>query len=229
MNLLSYLEHGDCDLQISYSYNQGAIPIYVPSDIVDEENLDLQFPVYERDKAYTQARALLITKANAHYQEVLNCIKEVIGLLEKLIDDAKNLKRNTELKTERTAAMEAYYTKRLWPIHKVELEARIDAELKDDDNKGLAPIKIIKAMIKHMEADYAQNHNDQTFDDMMRQCQHHASIKLLETRIMTITMKAPCDAYEGKLFTSKAAYELAKLMGKAFYNYVGFDRLFVQQ
>lgn len=75
-----------------------------------------------------------------------------------------------------------------------------------------------------MEADYAQNHNDQTFDDMMRQCQHHASIKLLETRIMTITMKAPCDAYEGKLFTSKAAYELAKLMGKAFYNYVGFDK-----
>ena len=210
MNLLSYLEHGDYDLQISYSYNDGSMPIYVPSEIVDEENLDLQFPVYERDKAYTQARALLITKANAHYQEVLNCIKEVIGLLEKLIDDAKNLKRNTELKTERTAAMEAYYTKRLWPIHKVELEARIDAEL--------------KAMIKHMEADYAQNHNDQTFDDMMRQCQHHASIKLLETRIMTITMKAPCDAYEGKLFTSKAAYELAKLMGKAFYNYVGFDK-----
>ena len=106
LNLASYLEHGDCDLQISYSYNQGAMPIYVPSDIVEEENLVLQFPVYERSKDYTQARALLITRANAHYQELLSCIKEVIGQLEKLIDDAKNLKRNPELQSERMAAME---------------------------------------------------------------------------------------------------------------------------
>lgn len=224
MNLLSYLEHGDYDLQISYSYNQGAIPIYVPSDIVDEENLDLQFPVYERDKAYTQARALLITKANAHYQEVLNCIKEVIGQLEKLIDDAKNLKRNAELRAERMAAMEAYYAKHLWPQHKTELEAQIDAELNDEDNKGLTPTKIIKAMIKDMNADYERHHDDISFDDMMLLCQHRASIKWLETRIVAIAMKAPCDAYEGKLFTNKAAYELAKLMGKAFYNYVGFDK-----
>ena len=224
LNLLSYLEHGDCDLQISYSYNQGAMPIYVPSDIVEEENLDLQFPVYERSKDYTQARALLITRANAHYQELLSCIKEVIGQLEKLIDDAKNLKRNPELQSERMAAMEAYYAKHLWPQHKTELEARIDAALNDEDNKGLTPTKIIKAMIKDMNADYERHHDDLSFDDMMRQCQHRASIKWLETRIVAIAMKAPCDAYEGKLFTNKAAYELAKLMGKAFYNYVGFDK-----
>ena len=224
LNMASYLEHGDCDLQISYSYNEGAMPIYVPQEIVEEENLDLQFPVYEREKAYTHARALLITKANTHYQELLSCIKGMIGQLEQLIDDAKNLKRNPELRAERMAAMEAYYTKHLWPQHQAELEAKIDAELKDEDNREFTPSKIIKAMIKAMKADFEHHHDDQTFGDMMRLCQYRASIKWLETRIMAISLKAPCDAYEGKLFTNKAAYELAKLMGKAFYNYVGFDK-----
>ena len=224
MNLMAYLEHGDCDMQISYSYSEGSMPIYVPSEIVDEENLDFKFPECERTQAYANARTLLITKANNHYREVLACVKGIIGQLERLIDDAKNLRRNPDLRAERTAAMEAYYTKRLWPKHKEQLEARIDAELKDDDNKGLTPTKIIKAMIKDMEADYERNRDEQTFDGMMRLMQHRQSIKYLETRIVAIAMKAPCDAYEGKLFTSKAAYELAKLMGKAFYNYVGFDK-----
>ena len=224
MNLMAYLEHGDCDMQISYSYSEGSMPIYVPSEIVDEENLDFKFPERERTQAYANARTLLITKANNHYREVLACVKGIIGQLERLIDDAKNLRRNPDLRAERTAAMEAYYTKRLWPKHKEQLEARIDAELKDDDNKGLLPTKIIKAMIKDMEADYERNRDEQTFDGMMRLMQHRQSIKYLETRIVAIAMKAPCDAYEGKLFTSKAAYELAKLMGKAFYNYVGFDK-----
>ena len=224
MNLMAYLEHGDCDMQISYSYSEGSMPIYVPSEIVDEENLDFKFPERERTQAYANARTLLITKANNHYREVLACVKGIIGQLERLIDDAKNLRRNPDLRAERTAAMEAYYTKRLWPKHKEQLEARIDAELKDDDNKGLSPTKIIKAMIKDMEADYERNRDEQTFDGMMRLMQHRQSIKYLETRIVAIAMKAPCDAYEGKLFTSKAAYELAKLMGKAFYNYVGFDK-----
>ena len=224
MNLMAYLEHGDCDMQISYSYSEGSMPIYVPSEIVDEENLDFKFPERERTQAYANARTLLITKANNHYREVLACVKGIIGQLERLIDDAKNLRRNPDLRAERTAAMEAYYTKRLWPKHKEQLEARIDAELKDDDNKGLSPTKIIKAMIKDMEADYERNHDEQTFDGMMRLMQHRQSIKYLETRIVAIAMKAPCDAYEGKLFTSKAAYELAKLMGRAFYNYVGFDK-----
>ena len=224
LNMASYLEHGDYDLQISYSYNEGAMPIYVPQEIVEEENLDLQFPVYEREKAYTHARALLITKANTHYQELLSCIKGMIGQLEQLIDDAKNLKRNPELRAERMAAMEAYYTKHLWPQHQAELEAKIDAELKDEDNRGLTPSKIIKAMIKAMKADFEHHHDNQTFSDMMWQCQHRASIKFLETRIEAIALKAPCDAYEGKLFTNKAAYELAKLLGKAFYNYVAFDK-----
>ena len=224
MNLMAYLEHGDCDMQISYSYSEGSMPIYVPSEIVDEENLDFKFPERERTQAYANARTLLITKANNHYREVLACVKGIIGQLERLIDDAKNLRRNPDLRAERTAAMEAYYTKRLWPKHKEQLEARIDAELKDDDNKGLTPTKIIKAMIKDMEADYERNRDEQTFDGMMRLMQHRQSIKCLETRIVAIAMKAPCDAYEGKLFTSKAAYELAKLMGRAFYNYVGFDK-----
>ena len=224
MNLMAYLEHGDCDMQISYSYSEGSMPIYVPSEIVDEENLDFKFPERERTQAYANARTLLITKANNHYREVLACVKGIIGQLERLIDDAKNLRRNPDLRAERTAAMEAYYTKRLWPKHKEQLEARIDAELMDDDNKGLSPTKIIKAMIKDMEADYERNHDEKTFDGVMRLMQHRQSIKYLETRIVAIAMKAPCDAYEGKLFTSKAAYELAKLMGKAFYNYVGFDK-----
>ena len=224
MNLVTYLEHGDCDLQISYSYSEGSMPIYVPSEIVDEENLDFKFPESERTQEYANARTLLITKANNHYQEVIACTKGIIAQLERLIDDAKNLRRNPDLMAERMAAMEAYYTKRFWPKHKAELEARIDAELKDMDNQGLTPTKIIKAMIRDMEADYERNHNDQTFEDMMRQCQYRESIKLLEYRIESIALLAPCDAYDGKLFTCKAAYELAKLLGKAFYNYVAFDK-----
>ena len=224
MNLMAYLEHGDCDLQISYSYSEGSMPIYVPSEIVDEENLDFKFPESERTQAYANARTLLITKANNHYQEVLVCIKGIIAQLERLIDDAKRLRRDPELMAERTAAMEAYYTKRLWPKHKEQLEARVDSELKDDENSGLTPTKIIMAMIKDMEADYERNHDEQTFDDMMRMMQHKQSVKYLEYRIESIALLAPCDAYDGKLFTCRAAYELAKLLGKAFYNYVAFDK-----
>lgn len=224
MNLMSYLEHGDCDLQISYSYSEGSMPIYVPSEIVDEENLDFKFPEGERGQAYANARSLLITKANNHYQEVLACIKGIIAQLERLIDDAKNLRRNPELRAERTAAMEAYYTKRLWPKHKEQLEARIDAELKDAENQGQTPTQIVKAMIKDMEADYERTRDDQTFEGMMRLMRHKQSIKYLKYRIESITLLAPCDAYDGKLFTCRAAYELAKLLGKAFYNYVAFDK-----
>ena len=224
MNLMAYMEHGDCDLQISYSYSEGSMPIYVPSEIVDEENLDFKFPETERTQAYANARTLLITKANNHYNEVLACIKGIIAQLERLIDDAKRLRRDPEFKSERTAAMEAYYTKRLWPKHKEQLEARVDSELKDDENSGLTPTKIIMAMIKDMEADYERNHDEQTFDDMMRMMQHKQSVKYLEYRIESIALLAPCDAYDGKLFTCRAAYELAKLLGKAFYNYVAFDK-----
>lgn len=250
LSLMSYLEQGDCDLDISYSFNHSTSLIFDPTEIIEEENLDRLFPDKEQTDGYMKARKLFITTAGDHFEELQECLGLIVERLEKLIADSKKLKRDPILRMARMEAMEKYYLKRLWPQDKERLRIRIEGELKDEDNNGLTEVQIIQAMIKDLEADNEHNCNNKTlkqinqiknqreevakvaaenrdhlsYDDLMNHLQYRESIKLLSARIEAIGLLAPCYAYQGKLFTNNAAYELARLLGKAFYNYVGFDK-----
>lgn len=250
LSLNKYLEQGDFDLDISYSYNENSRPLFDPSEIVEEENLDNLFPKSERTAGITNARKLLIATAKEHYNELTKCIDDIVGRIEKLIADLKMLKRHPELRLERMTAMEQYYQKHYWPQDRKLLEDRIEGELRDEDNKNKTATQIIQGIIKDLEADNERscsnhvlqfiNHhryskekvallavekrNQLSFDDMMQHLKYRESRRLLEARIARITLLSPCQEYQGKLFKNQAAYELAKLLGKAFYNYVGFDK-----
>ena len=250
LSLITYLEQGDFDLDISYSYSENSRPLFDPTEIVEEENLDNLFPEKERTTGLTNARIQLIASAKDHYAELIECVKGIVEKIEKLIDDSKKLRRNPELRMARMEAMEQYYLKYLWPQDMRLIEARVKGELIDEENKGKTPVQIIQSIIRNLESDNERNcdkkllqyinqhRNDKaevaktavekrdglSFDDMMAHFQYRESRRLLEIKIKRIALLAPCQEYQGKLFTNNAAYKLAKLLGKAFYNYVGFDK-----
>ena len=249
-NLLTYLEQGDFDLELTYKYSEKSSPLFEPEEIVEEENLDLGFPEKECMAEYTNARKLLISRCGELFHAVVSCISGVLEKLERLIRDCKNLKRNAEIRTERMEAMEQFYLKHNWPEEKQKVIQELEWELKNEANKGKTDVQIIKAMIRSMETDHekncekkmlklinqhkhdrgevariaAENRELLSLDDMMSHLHYRESIKLLNDRIAAIVLLAPCNAYQGKLFATNAAYELAKMLGRAFYNYVGFDK-----
>lgn len=250
LSLITYLEQGDCDLDISYCYSENSRPLFDPTEIVEEENLDNLFPEKDRTTALTNARRQLIATAHAHFEELIECIKGIVEKIEKLIADLKNLKRNPELRLARMEAMEQYYLKHLWPQDKKLMEARVEGEQRDDDNKGKTTSQIIQGIIRDFESDCERNCDNKllryinqhrhdkaevaktavenrdklSFDDMMSHLKYRECRRLLEIKIKRMVLLAPCPTYQGKLFTNNAAYELAKLLGKAFYNYVVFDK-----
>lgn len=249
-NLLMYFEQSDCDAGITYRYNENSPILIDPDEIVDEENIDLCFPEYERSSKFTNVRKFLIEDFDSLFKSLIDCVNGVIEKIEKLIRDRKNLMRDSDLRMARLEQMEQYFQKHLWPLQKEKLIGDIKWELSDDDNKGKTETQIIQAKIRILKADHELNSSKATlrhinqirddreqvalavtesrdnlsFEDVMNHFQFRESIILLENRIKSIKLLAPCNAYQGKLFTSMAAYELAKMLGKAFYNYVGFDK-----
>lgn len=249
-NLLMYFEQSDCDAGITYRYNENSPILIDPEEIVDEENIDLCFPERERSTRFANIRKFLIEDFDSLFKSLIDCVKGVIEKIEKLIRDRKNLMRDSELRMTRLEQMEQYFQKHLWPLQKEKLIGDIKWELSDDDNKGKTETQIIQAKIRILKADHELNSSKATlrhinqirddreqvalavtesrdnlsFEDVMNHFQFRESIILLENRIKSIKLLAPCNAYQGKLFTSMAAYELAKMLGKAFYNYVGFDK-----
>ena len=167
-----------------------------------------------------------------------------------LVSDHKKLKHDPELRMARMEAMERNFFKNVWPKEKAWLLGRIEDELRDEVNAGITEVKILKKFMRKLKEEneafsmkeslqhineIRENReevarelvvgcDDLSFEDVMSHLRYRESMKLLKDRIELIKLQAPCDAYQGKLFTSMAAYELAKMLGKAFYNYVGFDK-----
>ena len=249
-NLLMYFEQSDCDAGITYRYNENSPILIDPEEIVDEENIDLCFPEQERSSKFANIRKFLIEDFDSLFKSLIDCVKGVIEKIEKLIRDRKNLMRDSDLRMARLEQMEQYFQKHLWPLQKEKLIGDIKWELSDDDNKGKTETQIIHAKIRNLKADHELNspkatlrHINQirddreqvalavtesrdnlSFEDVMNHFQFRESIILLENRIKSIKLLAPCNAYQGKLFVNNAAYQVAKMLGRFFYNYVGFDK-----
>lgn len=248
--LLTFLEQSDFDLGISYSYN-GKSPMLVdPEEIVDEENLDFLFPEMERIDGFTIVRKVLIGREQYIYSALIDCLKAVLDKLMILVSDHKKLKRDPELIMARMEATERYFFKNVWPKEKAKLLSMIDDELKDETNVGKAEVQILRKYIRKLKdenetfckKESLQHINeirenreevamelvvgciDLSFEDVMNHFQFRESIILLENRIKSIKLQAPCEAYQGKLFVNNAAYQVAKIIGRFFYNYVGFDK-----
>ena len=249
LNLMSYLEQGDCDLEIAYKYNVNSKPIYVPDDIVSEENIDYLFPAKEQGKDYVTARRLMIGTSKDNYAELVGCLEGVVEKIEKLLKDAKDLKRNEEIRNKRYVAMETYYMNRFWEQDRKQLIARVKGELQDEDNKGKDEIQTLQILLQDIYADYIEGNTNKTmafinmcrndkeevarllaeerdnisYDDVLSHFRFRECDNLISNHMASRTLLEPCEEYQGKLFTNKAAFEFAKLIKDAVAGYVGFD------
>lgn len=249
LNLMEYLSQCNCDMEIGFQPSENAEPIFESDEIVDEENRAQYFPPKEQDSVYTKARRLLIESSTDNYVELEAAIKGANTRIENLIDDAKKLKRNKESRMDRYKTMRNFYMKRHWEQDKKMLIARAQGELKDEDNKNEPEVSILENLLQDILADNTLGNNNRTLgsinlqrgdkevvasmmidhrgklsvDDMFAHFRFIESEKLLTDHMNTITLMVKCSDYQGKLFTSKAAYEFAKLIGCAVKNYVGFE------
>lgn len=137
LNLMSYLEQGDCDLDIAYFYKDDSEPIFDPYEIVSEENLDNLFPAKEQAQNYVSARKLMIETSKINYSELDECIKGVNERIDKMLADGKKLKRDKELRMARFKAMEDYYYKNLWEQDKAALIEQVLGEIKYNEKQKL--------------------------------------------------------------------------------------------
>ena len=75
LNLMSYLEQRDCDIDIAYYFRDDTEPIFDPYEIVTEENLGNLFPAKEQAQHYVSARKLMIETSKNNFSELEECIK----------------------------------------------------------------------------------------------------------------------------------------------------------
>ena len=249
LNLMSYLEQGDCDLDIAYSFRDDSEPIFDPYDIVTEENLDNLFPAKEQAQHYVSARKLMIETSKTNYSELEECIKNVNERIDKLLADGKNLKRDKEYRMERFRAMEDYYIKNLWSKDKEQLLARAKGELKDDDNKGMLEMDILNDILQDLVSDnttgnrnpslsslnlarkdreeaariISEKRTELSVDDVMAHLRFREYDKVITDHINSRLLLGACADYQGKLFANKAALEFAKLIKSAVACYAGFE------
>ena len=248
LNLMSYLEQGDCDLDIAYIFKDDSEPIFDPYEIVAEENLGNLFPAKEQAQHYVSARKLMIETSKTNYAELDECIKGINERIDKMLADGKTLKRDEAFRMERFKAMEEYYTKTFGEQDYTQLVARAKGEIEDKDNKGKSQVEILNLLLRDIVADNIGNNNnvladinlhrtDRTYvakmvadnrdsismDDMMAHFKYREGCTVLKNHIESLWILQKCDRYDGKLFVSHAALEFAKLLEVAISIYVGFD------
>lgn len=250
MNLMSYLDQGEFDLDIAYSPSENSEAIFDPGEIVSEENLGNLFPAKEQSRDYVNARRLMIESSSINYAELDECIKKVNGRIDDLLVDAKSLKRNKEQRIARYEAMENHYMKTQWREDREQLIIRVRGELQDEDNKGKDEMQIMQALHQDILSEYTVGNDNKTLAfinmnrsdketcaklmaegrdslscyDMMNHFRFRESDKLLTNHMNSRNLLMPCEEYQGKLFCNKASYEFAKLIHCAITAYVGFDK-----
>ena len=249
LNLMSYLDESDCDLDIAYNYNDEVEPIFDPNEIVLEENLFNLFPAKEQAQQYVSARRLMIETSKTNYLELSETIKGVNDKIDKIIADGKSLKRDDKFRMERFREMEKYYKKNYWSQDREQLLARVKGEMEDEENRGKLEIMILVELMqditvsntigndnkilcsinlnrnnrKEVAKIVAENRLELSVDDMMSHFRFREYYKLINDHINSRSLLKPIEEYQGKLFENKASQEFAKLIKTAVANYVGFD------
>lgn len=248
--LVMSLVQSDCDIPLSYRYNEGMRSIFDAREIVEEENLDNLMPEEELTQGFVKDRQLEIETYIDHFTGFSDCINKICDVIDKLFNDSKKLERDEQLKMKRMDDTENFYLRYQWQKDKAELNSRIELEYNKYRDRGFTDIQILLLVQNdlifenvyetkytaqyHLNniwknraevARYVSEHrNTICFDDMMNHLRFCQSDKYITELIETKKLMMPCLAYEGKLFTNLAAYELARMLGKAFYNYIGFDK-----
>lgn len=249
LGVMEYLARCNCDMEIGYQSKIDAEPIFDYDEIIYEENLAQFYPPKEQGIDYTKARKLMIKTSTENFSDLEIAIKDVNNRIDTLLDDAKNLKRNKSSRMERYNTMRDFYMKHHWQQDKKILIVRAEGELRDEDNKDKSEIVILHNLLQDILADNTLGNNNRTLgginlhrsneedvasmmiegrdkltvDDMFAHFRFIESEKLLVNHMNTKTLMVNCSDYQGKLFTSKAAYEFAKLIGCAVIKYVGFE------
>ena len=249
LGVMEYLAKCDCDMEISYQPKEEVEPIFDCDEIIYEENLAQFYPPKEQGVDYTKARKLMIISSIENFSDMEIAIKDVNNRIDTLLNDAKKLKRNKESRMDRYKTMRDFYMKHHWEKDKKMLIARAQGELKDEDNKNEPEVIILENLLQDILADNVLGNNNRTLgsinlhrdnkevvasmmiegrdkltvDDMFAHFRFIESEKLLVNHMNTKTLMVNCSDYQGKLFTSKAAYEFAKLIGCAVKKYVGFE------
>ena len=249
LNLMSYLEQGDCDLDIAYNYSDKSEPIFDPNDIVAEENIDNLFPAKEQAQHYVNARKLMIETSKINYTELDECIKGVNERIDKILADGKSLKRDKDFRMERFEAMEEFYKKNYWEEDHAQLLGRVKGELYDEDNEGKSEVEILNALYQDIVSEntlgnsnqtlcfinmvrkdreeaarlFAENRADLSVDDVISHFRFREYDKLLSDHMESRCLLEQCEEYQSKLFENKAALEFAKLIKSAIACFVGFE------
>lgn len=249
LGVMEYLSKCDCDMDIGYKAKEDAEPIFDCDEIIVEENLARFYPPKEQGIDYIKARKLMIKSSIDNYSDLEIAINEVNNRIDTLLDDAKKLKRNKTKQIERYNNMRALYLKCLWEQDKKNLITRAKGELKDEDNKNESEATILQNLLQDILADNTLGNNNRILgginlqrsneevvanmmieyrdnlnvDDMFAHFRFVESEKLLVDHMNTKTLMVKCSDYQGKLFTSEAAYEFAKLIGGAVKINVGFE------
>lgn len=249
LNLMSYLEQGDCDLDIAYNYSDKSEPIFEPNEIVAEENINNLFPAKEQAQHYVNARKLMIETSKINYAELDECIKGVNEKIDKILADGKNLKRDKDFRMERFKAMEDFYTNNFEKQDRAQLLARVKGELDDKENEGMSEAEILNALYQDIVSENTVGNSNQTLcfinmvrkdreevarlfaeyraclsvDDVVSHFRFRENDKLISDHMESRSLLEQCDEYQGKLFENKAALEFAKLIKSAIACYVGFE------
>ena len=249
LNLMSYLEQGDYDLDIAYNYSDKSEPIFEPNEIVAEENINNLFPAKEQAQHYVNARKLMIETSKINYAELDECIKGVNEKIDKILADGKNLKRDKDFRMERFKAMEDFYTNNFGKQDRAQLLARVKGELDDKDNEGKSEAEILNALYQDIVSENTLGNSNQklclinmvrkdreeaaslfaeyraclSVDDVVSHFRFRENDKLISDHMESRSLLEQCDEYQGKLFENKAALEFAKLIKSAIACYVGFE------
>lgn len=249
LSLMSYLDQGDYDLDIAYYYSDKSEPIFDPSEIVSEENINNLFPAKEQAQHYVNARKLMIETSKNNYVELDDCINGVNEKIDKILADGKKLKRDKDFRMVRFKAMEDFYINNYWAQDRAQLIARVQGELNDIDNEGKSEMEILDDIRQDIITDNTVGNSNQKlcFINMVRNDREEAARIIAENRadlnvddvfshfkfreydkLLTDHMNSRCllvqpEEYQGKLFANKAALEFAKLIRSAITHHVGFD------
>lgn len=249
LGVMEYLSQCDCDLEISYRSGIDAERIYDYNEIIDEENIAQLFPPKEQGRDYIITRKLMISSSTTNYADLEIAINDVNNRIDSLLEDAKKLKRNKESRENRFKTMKEFYLNNYWADDKNMLIARVQGELNDEDNRGKPEMEVLQMLLQDILSDntlgnikktlgginlyredeevvacmMVENRNSLSVDDIFNHFKFVESELLLTNHMNTIMLMGVCNEYEGKLFTSKAAFEFSKLIKRAISSYVGFE------
>lgn len=249
LGVIGHLKQCDCDVEISM-HREDNEPLFDGRSIVERENYHLMFPTKEGSIEYVRARQLMIEESQIHFEEIDKIVNDIDSRISNLLEDEKNVRRNKELRVERLGEMWRYYKETQWNQTRELLISQVKGELRDKENKGKTEITILQSLLQDvvlnntkgnrkselvyinqqrgdknkLAAAIVDRRDKLTVNDLMEHFEFVESEKWLTQCIEMRRLQEPCDEFDGKLFSSKAAIEFTTLIKHTIKRKVDFSR-----